>query len=179
MDRLERDLVQMRIHFERFFNGAPGADFPSVERERTRIGHELKKLRNANLSGVEESFRLSALEARFASYSELFGRRVRQLEEGTGPAAAREQERRPDPAEGLVVGDRVEDSTVEALYQGLHHQAGAQPRFDLDSFRTYIERQVTSIRSKTGCDRVMFRIAEEDGKMKLKARPLRQATPPA
>lgn len=179
MDRLDRDLVQMRIHFERFFNGAPGVDFPSVERERSRIGHELRKLRNAKLGGVEENFRLAGLEARFSSYSELFGRRVRQLEEGIGPAAPREQERRPDPREGVVVGDRVEDRTVEALYRGLHRETGSQPRFDLASFRTYLERQLTTIRSKTGCEQVVFRIAEEDGKMKLKARPLRQASPPA
>ena len=179
MDRLERDLVQMRIHWERFFNGAPGVEFPDVERERTRIGHELRKLRNAKLAGVEENFRLASLEARYASYSELFGRRVRQLEEGAAPATARETESGPDPREGVVVADRVEDRTVEVLYRGLHLEAGAQPRFDLASFRTYLERQLTTIRSKTGCDRVVFRIAEEDGKMKLKARPVRPEAPPA
>lgn len=181
MDRLERDLVQMRIHYERFFNGAPGVELPDVERERTRIGHELKKLRNAKLSGVEESFRLASLEARFASYGELFGRRVRKLEEGVAPAAprAREREGEPDPREGLVVDERVEDRTVEALYQGLHRSAGAGPRFDLDSFRTYLERQLSTIRSKTGCERVVFRLAEEDGKVKLKARPLGKETPRA
>lgn len=178
MDRLERDLVQMRIHYERFFNGAPGVDFPTVERERTRIGHELRKLRNAKLAGVEESFRLASLEARYSSYSELFGRRVRQVEEGIGPAAPREKDRKPDPGDGVVVGDRVEDGTVEALYRGLYREGGSQPRFDLGSFRTYLERQLTTIRSKTGCEQVVFRIAEEDGKMKLKARPLRQTSPP-
>lgn len=177
MDRLERDLVQMRIHFERFFNGAPGVDFPDVERERTRIGHELRKLRNAKLSGVEETFRLAGLEARFASYSELFGRRVRRIEEGSAPVAAREEDRAPDPHEGLVVGERVDDRALEALYRGLQTGAGAGPRFDLESFRTYLDRQLTTIRSKTGCERVVFRIAEEDGKLKLKARPL-GADPP-
>ena len=177
MDRLERDLTQMRIHYERFFNGAPGMDFPTVERERTRIGHELRKLRNAKLSGVEETFRLASLEARYASYSELFGRRVRRLGEGDAPAAPRKRE--PDAQDGLVVGERVEDRTVEALYRGLYREAGTRPRFDLESFRTYLERQLTTIRSQTGCDQVVFRVAEEDGKLKLKARPLRPTPPPA
>lgn len=180
MDRLERDVIQMRIHFERFLNGAPGVDFPDVERERTRIGHELRKLRNAKLNGVEENFRLASIEARFASYSELFGRRVRQQEEGeTRAARERERARELDPREGVVVADRVDDSTVETLYRGLYQEAGTRPRFDLVSFRTYLERQLTTIRSKTGCDRVVFRVAEEDGKMKLKARPLRSASPSA
>lgn len=179
MDRLERDLVQMRIHYERFFNGAPGVEFPDVERERTRIGHELRKLRNAKLSGVEENFRLASIEARYASYGELFGRRVRQLEEGPVTAAPRPHAPHAGDGDGVVVEERVDDRTVEALYRGLQREAGAGPRFDLDSFRTYLERQLTTIRSKTGCQRVQFRIAEEDGKMKLKARPLREAEPSA
>lgn len=177
MDRLERELTLMRIHFERFFNGAPGVDFPGVERDRVRIGQELRKLRNTKLTGVEENFRLASLEARYSSYSELFGRRVRRQEEGEIAVPARPKE--PDAQEGLVVGMQVEDRTVEALYQGLYRQAGTHPRFDLESFRTYLERQLTAIRSKTGCDQVVFRVAEEDGKLKLKARPLRPDAPSA
>ena len=173
MDRLDRDIIQMRIHFERFFNGAPGVTFPDVERERTRIAAELRKLRNAQLGGVDESFRLSSLEGKFNSYSERFARRVKRLEEG-GPSGAlrREREKRPDPRSGVELDGRLESGAVEALYQGLQDGAGGRPRFDLDSFRTYLDRQLSTIRDKTGCERVVFRVAEEGGKMKLKARPV-------
>lgn len=173
MDRLQRDIVQMRIHSERFFNGAPGVTFPDVERERARIAAELRRLRNAQLSGVEEHFRLSSLEGKFNSYSERFQRRVRQMEEGGPGAAARaERETRPDPRSGVELDERMDRRAVEALYQGLHDGTGGRPRFDLDSFRAYLDRQLSTIRTKTGCDRVVFRVAEEDGKTKLKARPV-------
>ena len=42
----------------------------------------------------------------------------------------------------------------------------------IDSFQTYLRRQTEAIRQKTGCDEVQFRVAEEDGKLKLKARPV-------
>lgn len=172
MDRLDRDIVQMRIHFERFFNGAPGVTFPDLERERAKIAAELRRLRNAQLNGVEDHFRLSSLEGKFNSYSERFTRRVRQLEEGTAVAAPRRTRAEPDPSSGVVLDRDLDASAVEALYQGLHRVSDEGPRFDLDSFRTYLGRQLSTIRNKTGCERVVFRIAEEDGKTKLKARPL-------
>lgn len=175
MDRLDRDLRMLRIEFERFFNRAPGLEYPDLERERSRIGAELRKLRNSKLQGVEASFRLGTLEAKYASYSQLFQRRVRQIEEGVPLAGGRPARRDgADPGRGGVVAGAVEDETVTALYQRLYRQAGNRPRFDLESFRTYLERQVDSIRTQTGCDRVVFRVAEEEGKMKLQARPVRE-----
>ncbi len=171
MDRLQRDIVQMRILAERFFNGAPGVTFPDVERERQRIVAELRRLRNAQLGGVEESFRLSSLEGKFNSYSERFGRRVRELEEG-GPAPRAEREDAPDPRSGVVLDDRLDDRAVEVLYQGLRAGSGSRPRFDLESFRSYLGRQLGAIRDKTGAERVSFRVTDEDGKLKLKARPV-------
>jgi hypothetical protein len=175
MDRLDRDLRLLRVEFERFSNRAPGVEYPDLERERSRIGAELRRLRNSKFQGVEIGFRLSTLESKYASYSELFRRRVRQLEEGV-PLAGRRPARAEvaDPDRGVVVAGAVEDETVAALYQGLQRSGGSGPRFDLESFRTYLERQLDAIRTKTGCDRVVFRIAEEDGKMKLKARPVRE-----
>ena len=49
---------------------------------------------------------------------------------------------------------------------------GDGPKFDLDSFEKYLARQIAALREKTGCDQVQFRLAEEEGKLKLKARPV-------
>jgi len=70
---------------------------------------------------------------------------------------------------------------VAALYHGLAGgDAGDKregPRFDLASFGSYLERQAAAIRVKTGCEEVQFRLAAEDGKLKLKARPLASPAP--
>ena len=47
---------------------------------------------------------------------------------------------------------------------------------DLDAFATYLARQQQLIRDRTGCDQVSFRIVEENGKKKLKAKPVREVT---
>jgi hypothetical protein len=128
-----------------------------------------------SLATAVDSFRLGDMEARFNSYNELFNRRVRDNEEGRHPAARpapAPASRRYDPEQGIVFGDRIDPRAAEALYQGLAASPGDSPRFDLDSFQTYLARQVNAIREKTGCAQVQFRLAAEDGKIKLKARPV-------
>jgi hypothetical protein len=173
LDQLGRDIQQLRIDFERFFNGA----LPVPPEElRGRVQAQIRTLRGmTNLATAVDNFRLGDFEARFNSYNEMFNRRLRDLEEGrvtavrAAPPAAPQ---RYDPHLGIVLGDRVDPQAAEALYQGLVAAPGEAPRFDLDSFQTYLSRQVAAIREKTGCDQVQFRLAAEDGKVKLKARPV-------
>jgi hypothetical protein len=173
LDVLNRDVQQLRVDFERFFNGA--LPFPPEEL-RGRVLAQIRALRaSSNGATAVDNFRLSDLEARFNSYNELFNRRLRDTEEGRHPAARHAPPpapRRHDPAQGIVFGDRVDPEAAAALYQGLVSAPGDTPRFDLDSFQTYIQRQVAAIREKTGCAEVQFRLASEDGKIKLKARPV-------
>jgi hypothetical protein len=161
------------VDFERFFSGA--LPFPP-EDLRGRVQVQIRNLRNANLSTPVDTFRLGDFEARFNSYNELFNRRLRDLEEGRHPgmrhAPPPPAPRRYDPAQGIVFGERIDPEAAEALYQGLAAVPGDAPRFDLDSFQTYLARQVSAIREKTGCAQVQFRLAAEEGKMKLKARPV-------
>ncbi|MCP4203077.1 MAG: hypothetical protein GY769_14240, partial [bacterium] len=77
----------------------------------------------------------------------------------------------PDPRKGVVLGDRESSSAVEALYRGLYRPGSAM---DLERFRSYIHRQAEVVRAKTGCREIQFRIAVQDGKMKLKAKPVRR-----
>ncbi|HEY0511172.1 MAG TPA: MXAN_5187 C-terminal domain-containing protein [Thermoanaerobaculia bacterium] len=173
LDQLGRDVQQLRVDFERFFNGA--LPFPPEEL-RGRVQAQIRQLRGmSHLATPVDNFRLGDFEARFNSYNELFNRRLRDREEGRLPTARTAPApvpRRYDPAQGIVFGDRVDPEAAEALYQGLAAAPGDFPRFDLDSFQTYIARQVTAIREKTGCTQVQFRLATEDGKVKLKARPV-------
>jgi len=174
LDHLNRDLQQLRIDFERFFNGSLLAPPDEL---RGRILAQLRNLRGVNMTSAVDSFRLGDLEARFNSYNELFNRRLRDREEGRLPGVRHAPPpapvaRRFDPVQGILFGDRVDPEAAEALYQGLAAAPGGAPGFDLDSFQTYLSRQVAAIRDKTGCAEVQFRLSPEDGKLKLKARPV-------
>ncbi|HKH43143.1 MAG TPA: MXAN_5187 C-terminal domain-containing protein [Thermoanaerobaculia bacterium] len=172
LDQLSREIRQLQIEYEKFFNGA----LPTPPEElRSRIQAQIRNLRNLKITSTMDNYRLGDVEARFNSYNELFNRRLREREEGRRPGlihAAPPERRRYDPREGITFGGRFDPEAVEALYQGLAARPGDGPKFDLDSFEKYLARQVAALREKTGCDQVQFRLAEEEGKLKLKARPV-------
>ena len=171
LDRLDGAIRELRVEWEKFFNGSRQVP---PEELREEIQGEIRALRNVNLRSVADNFRLAQVEARFNSFSELFNRRLRQAEEGRVPGVAPvpERQRTFDPARGVVFGDDVGGAAVEALYHGLARGPGGPPRFDLESFRAYLEKQVGAMRAKTGCSRVRFRLEPDGGQLKLKAKPL-------
>lgn len=167
LDQLSRSIETFRVRGQRFLAG--DLHVPPVElREEIRL--HLRRLRS-RAKGAAETFRLSSLEARFNSQHELFERRILQQETGVNARPSREVEKPPDPHDGVVIGVATKGAAVEALYRGLYE--GPRPAIDLERFQAHLRRNVEIIRAKTGCREVLFRIATEDGKTKLKAKPLR------
>jgi hypothetical protein len=184
IDRLGADIQRLRIDFERFWSGVlplPPEDL------RHRVQAQLRGLRNVSGGTAVDRFRLGDLEARFNAYNELFSRRLRDREEGRRRGAGPPPPPAPvryDPTSGIVIGRAAAPEAVTALYEGLAAGSGGAGnggldlRFDRATFGAYLERQAAAIRDKTGCEEVHFRLATEDGKLKLKARPLGAARSP-
>lgn len=176
LDLVADSIEKFKIEFERFL---AGATVVPPDEHKARLVRDLRELRTANLRTSADQFRLASLEARFNSYAELFNRRLRDREEGRGlrqprPATA-PAERRFDAVAGVIVTDRLEAEAVDALYQTLTRRvsaASSAPAMELETFRRYLSQQIESIRLKTGSEAVQFRIASEDGKLKLKAKPI-------
>ena len=170
-DRVERRIEQLKVEYYRFFAGDLKQPPTPLHDE---IQAEMRRLRAINMRRSVDGFRFGALEARLNSYGEMFGRKLRNMEEGK--VAPRHPSRpdmpRYDPDAGVVVSPRLEGDAVEALFQGLVNRNPRGATMDLDTFRTYLERQLAQIRDKTGCAAVQFRVVDEEGKVKLKAKPV-------
>lgn len=171
IDRLEAGIKRLTVEWDRFFAG--GLELPPEEMGR-QIRAQVRRLRDQQLSPADR-FRLSTLESRLNVYSERAARRLRALEEG------REAQRRAGflaggsrtrPDAGVVIGETVDSEAAESLYKSLVEQSPRTPKFDQQSFATYLEQQASAIRRKTGCSQVQFRVAVEGGQAKLKAKPV-------
>jgi hypothetical protein len=168
---LVRLIERFRIEVERFFNGS--APIPP-EDLRLNVQKALRDLRNASPRSAVEQFRLSGLETRFNLLSESYGRRLRDREEGRTPQRTHHdaaERPRYDPEQGVVLGRGADPAAVEALFAGLA-RSGAANRLDLESFKGYLARQIDEIRARTGAEQVQFRLTQEEGKIKLKAKPV-------
>ena len=170
LDRLESQLREFRIEFEKFFNGALAT---APEELREQIRDRLRALRSSHISSFADRFRLTTLEARFNSTSELINRRLRVRERvgGTGLSAPRAAPS-PDPYKGIEVDLMPKPEAVKALYDELYSGQGAGKKTDFTVFQGYLEKQTAKIRDRTGCASVQYRVVSDQGKLKLKARPL-------
>lgn len=170
IDQLEQDIHKLKVEYERYFSG--GTPIPP-EKFRDQIERQLKILRNKRLGTAIARFRLSGLEARFNSFTEMFNRRVRNVEMGTERIAGSGPTTPVYNAqEGVVVNREMSSDVVTALYKELYGSSGKVPKTDLTTFRSYLSDQYERIRGKTGCRSVQFRVSATDGKLKLKAKPL-------
>jgi hypothetical protein len=177
IDRLDHDIQQLKIDFERFFNG--GLPMPPEE-FRQAVRGQIRTLRTKPIHALVDRFRINTLEARFNTLNELFNRRLRDREEGVATrAAATPTARRYDPYQGIVVGASPPSEAIQALYEELYRSDKPAPPANFNRFESYLLRQMAEIRDRTGCTEVKFRVASEGGKLKLKAKPVRQVRLPA
>jgi len=163
IDRLEDEIRQYRIEYQRFFNG--DSHVPP-EAQGGKIRKRLRSFVGAPQLSAVDRFRLGGLESRYNSLDELFRRRLRDLSHThrAQPAA--------DRAAPTVVdlGTDSDAAQVADLYEAIY--AERTRKIDLERFHAYLVDQATKVRQRSGCEKVRFTVRAEDGKPKLKVRPL-------
>ncbi len=173
LDNLERDIQKLKLEFDRYFNGA--IDLPPFEQVE-RLKTQIRTQRNTVKTSIDK-FRLTGLEAKFNSFNEMFSRRVRNIEEGrTQRPRKGDAQPRMDVQDGVMVSGRIDEASAAAIYQGLYSGTAKAAKIDLGKFRGYLDQQAKTIRQKTGCQQVQFRVSNEGGQLKLKAKPIKRSS---
>lgn len=165
---IESGIRRLKIDFDRFFNGALPVPPEDQRRELARL---LRRARTLPGRTFAERFLLNTLEARFNTLSELFNRRLRE-QETVGTPRAQQLQPGHDARRGVVFGARLDPAAVTALYNQLYSSAGRSAKTDFDSFERYLQKQVDTLRKRTGCSEIRFRVTQAAGQPTLKAKPL-------
>ena len=160
IDRLEKDIADYRVEYQRFFNG--DATLPPEE-EWSEIRQRLNHLVGIPQLTQVDRFRLGGLEGRYNSLSELFRRRLREMDYAQGARGGA-----AGPA-SVILSATPDLDDVAPLYQQLY--ADRKTNVALEDFHAYLEKQARKVRQKTGCVRVRFTVRNDGGKRKLRARP--------
>ena len=168
---MEQAIVLLKREFEMYFGG--GSKKPPVDTQ-TKLGKDIKKFGLTSGLSYALRFRYNTIVSRFNTYNELWNKQLRMKEEGkyqTGPNAppehaprAHHQEKRPrDPLENVY-----NDYLATRKKTG----EGASP-LNYDNFAQLVSKQKEQLISKYRCKDVQFYVAVEDGKTKLKAKPMK------
>jgi hypothetical protein len=183
LNRLEAELKRLEAEYNMFFAGR----LPKPPWEtRSRVETLIKTIDRGNIQNFGDRFRLSTLQARYATFVDLWDRSLRAREEGRpGPLThlkSNTQASEDRPPEDRVVhvaafrDPMTETDKLHDLYDSL---ADARRQLGHDSvpfhkFAELVKTQVDKLQA-SGSAEVAFRVAVKEGKVTFTARALYQA----
>ena len=190
LDKLEEDIRRLKNKYDQFFTGIIKVP-PSFERHQVESYiHELNKQK---MRDNTRRFRFNTILSRFNQFREMWGRKMREREEGPidfrrrqaamtaePPPPPPPEPQRPrvtsegvDPYVRMAPGSNGEE--IRRLYDEIereHTKLGKAPNVSLEQLTKMIQQQSELVRSKYKVKTVAFRVETVDGKVKLKAKPL-------
>jgi hypothetical protein len=192
---IERSIRELQIEWEKFFSGVekrPPSD------AKARLEAVIRRHASTDIRNNAVRFRYQSLSARYNTFAELWAKRLRALEEGRPvsprgvrlpPAAASDAlpalmdtgEARPRPAsrpsgEYRVRNPSQEQGMVRSLFEQFleeRRKTGESASVRFDNFEKLIAQQASRILQDKGARAVDFRLETKDGKVSLKAKPVK------
>lgn len=186
LDRLEEDIRRLKNKYDQFFTGITKVP-PSFERHQVEaMIHELSRV---NMRDNTRRFRFNTILSRFNQFREMWGRKMREREEGPldfrRRQAAMQTSAPPDEAEPRVTSSPADPyvrmvpgangEEIRRLYEEIEREnrkLGKAPGLTMDQLARMIQQQSALVRDKYKVKTVAFRVETVDGKVKLKAKPL-------
>ena len=200
LESLNVRIRKLRVQFDLFFSGA--LPKPPLE-ARDLLEKEVKRIGTSREMKLAQRFLYNTLLNRWNTFAEFWNRKLQEREEGvrTPPVARRRAAAqggalpapRTSPQAGaarrgavagkkLVAQAAIHDAVdasgedLKAFYKSFleaRQETGSGPAPTYEKFCQEIEKQVRTIREKTSCEKVDFRIYMEENKVSLKAKPVK------
>ena len=176
LTRLEEDIRRLRIEFDIFFNGA--AKRPPYD-TKGRVETLLKRLGDDRSLTYAQRYRYNSLAARYNAFRELWRRTMQGREEGRDPASAARANVKRDESEIEPISISCRDphkeiEIVKSLYGSLleaKQKCGeSTDNFSFPRFHRLVAQKADVLKEKSGCERVLFSVAVEDGHVSFKAK---------
>jgi len=189
LDKLEEDIRRVKSRYDQFFLGIQRV--PPMQ-ERRNLEVYIYELGKDKIRDNARRFRFNQLLTRYNQYRELWGRKMREREEGPvdfrrrSAALAENEPPQPraaapvtspksDPYVKLAAGSNGEE--MKRLYADIereHRKLGKSPAITFEQLRQMVQKQSELVRSKYHVAVVGFRVDVVDGKVKLKAKPIQE-----
>ncbi|MFZ2492087.1 MAG: MXAN_5187 C-terminal domain-containing protein [Thermoanaerobaculia bacterium] len=188
LDRLEEDIRKLKNKYDQFFAGIIKTP-PSFERHKVEgFIHELNKQK---MRDNTRRFRFNTIMSRFNQFREMWGRKMREKEEGPldyrtrvralaepaaptpKPAAPRVTSAEDDPYVRVAPGENGDE--MRRLFAKISEEQsklGKPTSLTMDQLAAMVDQQSAVLRNKYNVKAVAFRVETVDGKVKLKAKPI-------
>ena len=191
LDKLEEDIRKLKNKYDQFFTGIQ--KFPPMH-ERRALEVYIYELGKLKMRENTRRFRYGQLLTRYNQHREMWGRKMREREEGpldfrrrsaalNAPSAPpRRLEQAPpvtsanaDPYVTVAPGSNGEEITkLLGEIEREHLKLGRLSTITVEQLKSMVQKQSDLVRAKYHVDAVAFRVHVVDGKVKLKAKPIQE-----
>lgn len=191
--RIEEGIFKLQKEWDRFF---AGQERKAPFEAKQRLDRLVRRYVGVEIRNNVERFRFQALTAKYNTLSDMWNRKLRAIEEGrprsssqlklvrevTGepPAATTAAAPHAPPpgsarAEVRISTLRDDDEGVRGLYEQFRiaRASAGESEVKFESFRKLISQQRARLLEEKDAVAVDFRISLQDGKVALKAKPVR------
>ena len=197
LEKLEEDIRRLKNKYDQFFTGITKVP-PMHDRKQVEI--LIYELGKQKMRENSRRFRYTTILSKYNQYRELWGRKMREREEGPIEFQRRKAaleapspvpppppvEERPGTQSRVTSGKTeayvkvVPGSNgdgIQKLYAQIekeHLKLGKLPNVTKEQLQKMVEQQSELVRQRYHVDAVGFRVDVVDGKVKLKAKPLQE-----
>jgi hypothetical protein len=175
LNKLEDNIRRLKIEYEAYFSGGqPRAPHDTVFRVDTAI----KRLNDGMTKlSFGHRFRFNQLVQKYAVYSDLWRRKLKDKEEGRGSFATPRRVAEEKPADGTTrvvcsdpdkEKDKV-DQLLKAMIDAKRQVGERADNIDPYQFSRFVSEKMRQLKQSLGCEKVQFSISVEEGRVKFKA----------
>jgi len=190
LDKLEEDIRKVKNKYDQFFSGITKMP-PRHERHLLEVYiFELGKMK---MRENARRFRYNQLLSRYNQYREMWGRKMREREEGPlefkrrqaalnapsepapRPTASQSRVTSGDAETYVKVAQGTNGEEVRQLLEQIQREnarIGKANSVTFEQLSAMVQKQAEMVRSRYNVNSVAFRVETVDGKVKLKAKPL-------
>ena len=173
LETLDQALTLLKRDYEIYFSG--GMKLPPLDAQR-KIEREIRKLSRLTNLNFAQRFRYNNLSARFNTYVDLWNKQMRYKEEGRTPSGGVIQLPQQEKKQVRTKSVDSQSSDYQKLFNDYlqsRQKTGEAAAVTFDKFADLISKQKQTILAKYNCKDVEFNVVVEQGKTKLKAKPVK------
>lgn len=171
-----RDLVKsfklLEREYEQWFSGALTTPPWATKKRCENIVREYSRNPPQNMS--EQSI-FAMQQAKFATYMEMWNRKMRLKEEGLLPTGREERSKRArqptaPPGGGAGAGDDLYRKVFDSYVAAKQNAGEGTAKLDYDKFKNALKKQADQLRTQRGIQNVNFGVSVKNGKVSVVAR---------
>jgi len=177
LDNIETAVTLLKRDYEIYFSG--GAKLPPYSAHR-KVENLIRRFSSLTSLSYAQRFRYNNINARFNTYVDLWNKQMRYKEEGRTPSGGVIQSAtavKPDRQlrKANVDVEATQHQSLFNEYLKSREKLGETTTgVSFEKFSSQLSKQKQAIMDKYQCRDVEFYVSVEQGKTKLKAKPLKQ-----